>query len=118
MNIGAMTNPSGETKYRDFNPDRYPDDDLIELIYDDSSPGYIQRIWGKDNDSIKLDAYNENFYHWRLFDKNYANGFYWGDWSFSLPDLMMIWTKGNTHGDTLGSGITSTTLYTKCKRVN
>ena len=116
-NVSAA-NEVSESLYENIETPHYPDDDLIELIYDDSSPGYIQRIWGKDNDSIKLDAYNENFYHWRLFDKNYANGFYWGDWSFSLPDLMMIWTKGNTHGDTLGSGITSTTLYTKCKRVN
>ena len=116
--VGAMTNTSDKTKYDGFKDDSYPDNDFIELIYDDSSPNQIQRIWGKDNESIKLDAYNEHFYHWRMFAPNYANGFHWGDWSFSLPDLMMIWTKGATYKDGLGSGIHSTTMYAKCKRIN
>jgi hypothetical protein len=94
--VGAMTNTSDKTKYDGFKDDSYPDNDFIELIYDDSSPNQIQRIWGEDNESIKLDAYNEHFYHWRMFKPNYAKGFHWGDWSFSLPDLMMIWTKGAT----------------------
>jgi hypothetical protein len=117
--VGASTNTvDNKTRYDGFKDDGYPDNDVIELIYDNNNPNQIQRIWGKDNESIKLDAYNEHFYHWRLFKPNYANGFYWGDWSFSLPDLMMIWTKGFTSKDGLGSGITSTTLYSKCKRIN
>ena len=119
MGVGASTNTSDNiTRYNGFQEDRYPDDDFIELIYDNSNPNQIQRIWGKDNESIKLDVYNEHFYHWRMFKPNYANGFYWWDWSFSLPDLMMIWTKGHTSNDAFGSGITSTTLYSKCKRIN
>ena len=108
----------GKVNFGKFTDDGYPDSDLIELIYDNNSPKQIQRIWGKDNESIKLDAYNEHFYHWRMFDKNYASGFYWGDWSFSLPDLMLVWTKGSTYNDAFGSGISSTTMYSKCKRIN
>ena len=101
-----------------FIDDGYPDNDLIELIYDKNNPNKIQRIWGKDNDKINLTAFNEDFFHWRLFDKNFSNGFYWGDWSFSLPDLMLVWTKGSTYNDAFGSGISSTTMYSKCERIN
>ena len=112
------SNNDNKTRFDGFKDDGYPDDDLIELIYDSSSPNQIQRIWGKDNNSIKLNSYNKNFYHWRMFKPNFANGFHWGDWSFSLPDLILIWTKGATYKDSLGSGIHSTTMYSRCKRIN
>ncbi len=101
-----------------FLDDSYPDNDLIELIYDNNRPKKIQRIWGSQNELIELDAYNEHFYHWRNFQATTANGFSWNDWSFSLPELMMVWTVGATYKDLLGSGINSTTMYSKCKRVN
>ena len=118
-NISKSTGKiDNEVRFDKFTDDAYPDNDLIELIYDKNKSNHIQRIWGKDNESIKLTAHNEKFYHWRMFDTNYAKGFHWGDWSFSLPDLMLIWTKGTTYNDGLGSGISSTTMYSKCKRIN
>ena len=100
-----------------FQDNSYPDNDLIELIYDNNNPSKIQRIWGAENELIDLDAYNEHFYHWRSFQPTLANGFSWNDWSFSLPELTMIWTVGATYKDLLGSGINSTTMYSRCKKL-
>ena len=99
-----------------FQDDSYPDDDLIELIYDNKRPNKIQRIWGTQNELIELNSYNSHFFHWRNFQPTAANGFSWNDWSFSLPELMMVWTVGSTYKDSVGSGISSTTMYSRCKR--
>ena len=109
--------PDNEVIFNVFSDDKYLDDDKIELIYDSNNPNHIQFIWDTTNELKKLSGYNENFFHWRLFDKNYANGFYWGDWSFSLPNLILTHAKGHTNDDSLGSGIVSEIFYSKCKRI-
>ena len=58
-NISKSTSKNNEKiSFDEFVDDGYPDNDLIELIYDKNNPNKIQRIWGKDNESIKLTAYN------------------------------------------------------------
>ena len=118
-NISKSTSKfDGKVNFDKFIDDGFFDNDLIELIYDNNQPKQIQRIWGKDNEKINLSASNKDFYHWRRFDTTSANGFNWGHWSFSLPDLMLIFTSGANYNDGLGSGISSTTMYSKCKRIN
>lgn len=101
-----------------FESDRFSGDDKIEFIYDSSTPDYIQRIWGTDNEKIKLLAHNDDFFHWIVFDKNYANGFYWNQWNISIPDMFLIFQKGNSHNDGLGSGIANSVWYSHCERIN
>lgn len=100
-----------------FESDKFLDNDKIEFIYDSSTPDHIQRIWGSDNEKIKLIAYNNEFYHWIVFDKNYANGFYWNQWNLSIPNMFLIFQKGNSHNDGLGSGLSNSIWYSKCKRI-
>ena len=101
-----------------FESDRFSDDDKIEFIYDSTTPDHIQRIWGKDNEKIKLLGYNDDFYHWIVFDKNFANGFYWNQWNLSIPDMFLIFQKGNSHNDALGSGLANSVWYSHCERIN
>lgn len=101
-----------------FESDRFSGGDKIEFIYDSASPDHIQRIWGTDNEKIKLLAYNNDFYHWIVFDKNFANGFYWNQWNLSIPDMFLIFQKGNSHNDGLGSGLSNSVWYSHCERIN
>nr|MBC8294321.1 hypothetical protein [Pelagibacterales bacterium] len=82
--------PDNKEIFTEFDDDQYSDDDKIELIYDSSKPNYIQFIWGGTNEIKQIAGRNGGIFHWRFFDKNYANGFYWSDWNFSLSNLMLI----------------------------
>jgi hypothetical protein len=99
----------------DYTKDKFTGSDQIELIYDDSKPNEIQFIWGSDNKIEKLYAKNDKFFHWGLFDKNYGNGFYWGHWSFSLPNKILTHNKGNTHSTGISTGISNQIFTSKCE---
>ena len=98
-----------------FVEDQFTGSDQIELIYDNSKPNEIQFIWGTDNRMEKLYAKNDKFFHWGLFDKNFGNGFYWGHWSFSLPNKTLTHNKGNTHSTGISTGITNAIFTSKCE---
>jgi len=109
--------PDNKEILTEFEDDQYSDDDKIELIYDSSKPNYIQFIWGGTNEIKQIAGRNGGIFHWRFFDKNYANGFYWSDWNFSLSNLMLIHNKGSSGNTSLASSIKSQVLYSKCKRI-
>ena len=98
-----------------FEKDQFTGSDQIELIYDNSKPNEIQFIWGTDNRMEKLYAKNDKFFHWGLFDKNFGNGFYWGHWSFSLPNKTLTHNKGNTHSTGISTGISNAIFTSKCE---
>ncbi|MDC0046431.1 hypothetical protein OAJ20_02230 [Candidatus Pelagibacter sp.] len=99
------------TKYKE---DQFPGSDTIELIYYDNRPNEIQFIWGAEKKNEKLYAQNENFFHWGFIDNNFSNGFYWGHWSFSLPNKMLTYYKGNTNSDGISTGIATSIFSSKC----
>jgi len=109
--------PDNEVSFTEFEDDQYSDDDKIELIYESTKPNHIQFIWGETNEMKKLSGNNGGLFHWRFFDKNYANGFYWLDWHFSLSNLMLIHNKGSSSNTNLATGIKSQVFYSKCKRI-
>tara|TARA_B100001250_G_scaffold373229_1_gene359231 strand:+ start:2574 stop:3035 length:462 start_codon:yes stop_codon:yes gene_type:complete len=98
-----------------FEKDQFTGSDQIELIYDNSKPNEIQFIWGTDNRIEKLYAKNDKFFHWGLFDENFGNGFYWGHWSFSLPNKTLTHNKGNTHSTGISTGISNAIFTSKCE---
>tara|TARA_B100001564_G_C20139367_1_gene445912 strand:+ start:7 stop:468 length:462 start_codon:yes stop_codon:yes gene_type:complete len=98
-----------------FEEDQFTGSDQIELIYDDAKPDEIQFIWGTDNKIEKLYARNDKFFHWGMFDKNFGNGFYWGHWSFSLPNKILTHNKGNTHSTGISTGISNQIFSSKCE---
>ena len=98
-----------------FEKDQFAGSDQIELIYDNSKPNDIQFIWGTDNRIEKLYAKNDKFFHWGLFDENFGNGFYWGHWSFSLPNKTLTHNKGNTHSTGISTGISNAIFTSKCE---
>ena len=98
-----------------FEKDQFTGSDQIELIYDNSKPNEIQFIWGTDNRIEKLYAKNDKFFHWGLFDENFGNGFYWGHWSFSLPNKTLTHNKGNTHSTGISTGISNGIFTSKCE---
>ena len=98
-----------------YEADKFTDDgDKIEIIYDDANPKQIQLIWGDDIKYYQLYARNEKFYHWGFIDENYANGFYWGHWSISLPNKILTYYKGNTNSTGIGTGIANGMYSSKC----
>ena len=99
------------TKYKE---DQFLGSDTIELIYDNNKPNEIQFIWGTENKIEKLYAKNEKFFHWGFIDNNFSNGFYWGHWSFSLPNKILTYYKGNTKSDGISTGITTSIFSSKC----
>jgi hypothetical protein len=98
----------------DFEEDKFSGSDKIELIYDTNKKDQIQFIWGTENKFEKLYAHNSNFYHWGFVDNNYGNGFYWGHWSFSLPNKILTYYKGNTSSTGLSTGIATSLFKSKC----
>ncbi len=112
-----IVKPDNKEFFTEFENDQYSDDDKIELIYDSSIPNSIQFIWGETNEMKRLAGRNGGIFHWRFFDRNYANGFYWSDWNFSLQNLILINNKGSSGNTSLASSIKSQVFYSKCKRV-
>jgi hypothetical protein len=112
-----IVKPDNKEYFTEFENDQYSDDDKIELIYDSSKPNSIQFIWGETNEMKQLAGRNSGNFHWRFFDRNYANGFYWSDWNFSLQNLILINNKGSSGNTSLASSIKSQVFYSKCKRV-
>ena len=98
----------------DYSKDQFTGNDKIELIYDNNKPNEIQFIWGTENKFEKLYAKNEKFYHWGFIDNNFSNGFYWGHWSFSLPNKILTYYKGNTNSDGISTGIVTSIFSSKC----
>jgi len=99
----------------EFVDDQFLNRGKIELIYDSSKPDRIQLIWGKDNELFYLDGYNDKFFHWGTIKKNNnIDGFIWDNWSFSLPNMFLIYSKGDTHDHKYATGISSLTFYSKC----
>tara|TARA_B100001057_G_C22071748_1_gene652283 strand:+ start:42 stop:500 length:459 start_codon:yes stop_codon:yes gene_type:complete len=98
----------------EFEKDKFSGSDTIELIYDTSNQDQIQFIWGSENKFEKLYAYNEKFYHWGFVDKNFANGFYWGHWSFSLPNKLLTYYKGNSSSTGSATGLATSIFSSRC----
>ena len=98
----------------EFEEDKFSGSDTIELIYDNSNKDQIQFIWGSENKFEKLYAYNEKFYHWGFVDRNFANGFYWGHWSFSLPNKLLTYYKGNSSSSASATGMKTQIFSSRC----
>ena len=99
-----------------YEEDSFLGSDKIELIYDNNKPNEIQFIWGSDNKMETLYAKNKNFYHWGFIkENNLTDGFYFGHWSFSLPNKTLTYYKGNTHKTGISTGIQNGLYSSKCE---
>jgi hypothetical protein len=98
-----------------YEKDKFVGDDKIEIIYDNNKLEQIQIIWGTDNRTEKLTARNNDFYHWSFIKQNIANGFYYGHWSLSLPNKTLTYYKGNTHKDSISTGINNGMYSSNCE---